>query len=158
MLPYQIPRAPALGDDSGGSSFGSVLMGLALVAGVCYVVGKLMQTGPSLNAPAKASGATGAPETHAEIMARWTTPPARKKPPGRAELVKVVSQFTEDEDEDLNTAANTITKETMRSLQKQIRTAGFKGAEVWGYGKGHTGGFVVGYDGQEYKFLIDEDD
>lgn len=150
-----LPRT-SLGDDSsGGTSFSGVVFGLLIVGGAFYAVGKLLEKGPALPAPGKP---VGRPETEAEQWARWTTPPARKKPPGRAELVKVVSQFTEDEEEDLNTAANSITKETMRALQKQIRSAGFKGADVWGYGKGHTGGFVVKYDGQEYKFLIDEDD
>ena len=75
---------------------------------------------------------------------------------GRARSVTVPSRYEEDQEDDLATAAQSVTRATMGALQKQIRAAGFKGAEVSGWGKGTDGGFTVRYQGQDYRFSISE--
>jgi hypothetical protein len=76
-------------------------------------------------------------------------------------LVKVESRYLEDEEEDLHEAADSVTRATMGALQKQIRAAGFKGAQVSGFSGLDThgrprSGFAVHYQGKEYDFSIDE--
>jgi hypothetical protein len=78
------------------------------------------------------------------------------KPSQRSRAVKVPSKYLEDEEEDLHEAASHVSSATMGALQKQIRSSGFKGALVHGFGSGDQSGFIVTYQGQEYRFSIDE--
>jgi len=58
----------------------------------------------------------------------------------------------------LHTATTTLSPQTVSSLQKKLRSYGFKGAVVKSLLRGDGGGFTVDYQGQEYKFWIDEAD
>lgn len=82
----------------------------------------------------------------------------QKRKPSRAAQVKVESRYEEDQEDDLRTAVSLIDHSTMKDLQKQVRAAGFKGAQVWGISGRGGDGFIVGYDGQEYRFAIEEVD
>jgi len=83
-------------------------------------------------------------------------PMPQAQPVSRAALVKVESRYNEGDDESLLESANSLPRPTLKALEKQLRSDGFKGALVSGWGQGQRGGFTVRYDGEKYEFEISE--
>lgn len=85
-----------------------------------------------------------------------SSPSPQAQPASRAARVKVASRYNEDDDESLLEAANSLPRPTLKALEKQLRSDGFKGALVSGWNQGQRGGFTVHYGGEKYEFEISE--
>lgn len=83
-------------------------------------------------------------------------PSVAARPASRAAQVMVESRYNEGDDESLLESATSLPRPTLKALEKAIRSDGFKGALVSGWGQGQRGGFTVHYGGQQYEFEISE--
>jgi len=94
------------------------------------------------------------------LRAQPAAPPVRRAP-AASRGITVPSRYEEDEQDDLYTATASLAPATLRALEKQLRSAGFRNAKVSGYSGPDVGGtvhvgFLVSYDGASYYFGVDE--